>query len=437
MRVYVLSKENKPLMSCEPVIARLLLKEGKAKVARRTPFTIKLTYKSKEYTQDLSLGLDPGSKVLGTAVRRTGTNKIVYGSEVELRTDVKRKMDRRRMYRRMRRNRKTRYRECRFNNRARREGWLPPSVQSKVDSTKKEVRFIFSILPITRVVFEYSKFDIHKLTNPKVWGYWYQLGPKFQYENTKAYVLHRDGYKCQFCKGKSKDPRLECHHVKPRGKGGTDKPTNQLTLCSTCHEKVHSGEITLAERQLKTCKNTRDATQVSIISKRIFEFLVRGAKKRGFKLVKTYGYLTKVKRRLLVLGKTHVKDAIAASYPKRDGYKKELRIPVGRSNFYRKICVAKGDYRQTMGKRSEKKIVAKGRYKGFRKFDVVKYLGKVYSIRGMMASGYVTLMDSTFKQVKLLPIPKFGKLVRISTRKSCIVLRVPPILLHTLRPVEP
>ena len=38
--VYVRGPDRTPLMSCTPVVARLLLKDGKAKVLRRTPFTI-------------------------------------------------------------------------------------------------------------------------------------------------------------------------------------------------------------------------------------------------------------------------------------------------------------------------------------------------------------------------------------------------------------
>lgn len=404
-------------MPCKPRKARILLKEGKAKVIKRTPFTLQLKYGSSGYTQDLNLGIDPGSKIVGTAVRRNGTKEIVYVSEIDLRTDIKSKMDRRRRYRRNRRNRKTRYRECRFLNRKRPEGWLPPTLRSKVASTKKEIGFIFSILPITRVIFEYSKFDTHKLTNPKVWGYWYQKGPKFQFENAKAYVLDRDNYKCQCCKGKTKDPRLERHHIKPRSEGGSDKPINLITLCKTCHKTLHLEEIRLTERQLRACKSTKDATQVSIISKRVFEFLIKEAKEKGFKLVKTYGYLTKVKRRLLKLSKTHVKDAIVITYPKRDKYKKSLKRPTGRNNFYRKICVSKGDYQQTRGVRSQQKIPT-GKVQGFRKFDVVSYLGEIYVIKGRMSSGYVFLMDELRKKVDLKPIPKLCKLKRLQARSS-------------------
>lgn len=49
--VYILAPDRTPLMPCSAVIARLLLKEGKAKVVRRTPFTIKLDAQSeRSYT---------------------------------------------------------------------------------------------------------------------------------------------------------------------------------------------------------------------------------------------------------------------------------------------------------------------------------------------------------------------------------------------------
>ena len=54
-------------MPCEHVIARLLLKEKKAKVVRREPFTMKLLYKPKtEYVQECTLGIDPGSSKIGS-----------------------------------------------------------------------------------------------------------------------------------------------------------------------------------------------------------------------------------------------------------------------------------------------------------------------------------------------------------------------------------
>ena len=88
--VYVISKNGKPLMPCRNVIARLLLKDGKAKVIRCEPFTIKLNYETKEYTQPLTLGIDTGSGTLGAAVVDNNCN-VVYASKVTLRNDIKEK----------------------------------------------------------------------------------------------------------------------------------------------------------------------------------------------------------------------------------------------------------------------------------------------------------------------------------------------------------
>lgn len=114
--VYVIAQDDKPLMPCSNSIARLLLKQGKAKVKKREPFTIKLTYETTNYTQDLTLGVDTGSGAIGAAV--SGDNgDIVYMSEVAVRNDITDKMTRRAKYRRNRRNRKTRYRKARWLNR--------------------------------------------------------------------------------------------------------------------------------------------------------------------------------------------------------------------------------------------------------------------------------------------------------------------------------
>src|SRR5436305_8681912 len=86
--VYVLSPERVPLMPCSCVIARLLLKEGKAKVVRRTPFTIKLLAQpEKTSTQSLTLGVDTGSSVMASAVA-DDNGQVIYVSEVEMRNDI-------------------------------------------------------------------------------------------------------------------------------------------------------------------------------------------------------------------------------------------------------------------------------------------------------------------------------------------------------------
>ena len=67
--VYVLNKHGEPLMPCSPRKARLLLKQKKACVIKRTPFTIKLLYGSTGYKQPVTLGVDAGSKHIGITLR--------------------------------------------------------------------------------------------------------------------------------------------------------------------------------------------------------------------------------------------------------------------------------------------------------------------------------------------------------------------------------
>jgi len=128
MFVYVLNHDGSPLMPCKPAKAKHLLKAGKAKVVRRTPFTIKLLWDCESNTQEVVAGMDTGSKKIGTVAVTNG--KVVYQSETELRNDVSKKMQRRAMYRRNRRSRKTRYRKARWKNRAsmKKEGRLAPSI---------------------------------------------------------------------------------------------------------------------------------------------------------------------------------------------------------------------------------------------------------------------------------------------------------------------
>lgn len=115
MLVYVLAMNGQPLMpTCNGAKVRVLLKQKRAKVVSKCPFTIKLLYESTSFTQPLTLGVDTGSKYAGSAVINDTTSEILYESQTELRDDIKSKMDRRRAFRRGRRN-KLRYRPTRFN----------------------------------------------------------------------------------------------------------------------------------------------------------------------------------------------------------------------------------------------------------------------------------------------------------------------------------
>jgi len=415
--VFVVSEEGKPLMPCQPPIARLLLDQGKAKCVKRTPFTVKLLYKTTNYVQDCVLGTDPGSSKIGSAV--VSNNKVIYAAEIEIRNDIKKKMDRRRKYRRNRRSRKTRYRPARWKNRrnSKRKDRLSPTMVSKLNSHLKEINFVKSILPVSKIIIESASFDPHALKNPEVLKNkdLYQKGINYGFENRKAYVLDRDNYTCQHCKGKSKDKVLHVHHIIFRSQGGTDHEDNLITLCKTCHDKLHAGEIKLKKRGKK--KQLKHASQMNAIKTQLL--------KEVFEAEITYGYITKACRQKLGLPKEHYIDAVVIACEGR-----EIDFNIDKV-FYKKH-VAQGDYQQTKGVRSQQRIPT-GKLFGFRKFDKVKYKGSEYFIKGKSNSGYFILMGIDGKDLKLRPIPKVSKFKRISARNSQIVLEKRKDAIHPPR----
>ena len=421
MLIYILSKTGKPLMPTKRAgKVRRMLKDGKAKVVKRCPFTIKLTYDTTEYTQSLILGVDTGSGTIGTAVSKEN-GEIVYISNVIVRNDIKEKLDTRRKYRRTRRNRKTRYRKARFLNRKNsiKNDRFSPTMISKFHSHIREIEFIKKILPITKIVLETASFDTHLLKNPllynekyRKWGY--QQGTNYGFENTKAMVLNRDNYTCQICKGKHKDKKLEVHHIIFRKDGGSDDEKNLITLCHTCHYNLHHNLID--EKILKKLNGKKKgqlkyATQMNSIRIQLL--------KKYPNAVETFGYITKLNRLNLNLNKDHYIDACIIA---TQGNPILFKV----NQIFIKKCVAKGDYQQTKGIRSEQRINT-GKILGFRKFDKVKYFGKTYFIKGRMSSGYAILMDIYGKKVdfsnlgKGLKTPKLKNLQRISARKSVLI----------------
>lgn len=411
--VYVINYDGKPLMPCKPAIARLLLKQGKAKCIKRTPFTIKLLYQTTSYTQNLTLGIDTGSSKIGSAVVNEN-NDVLYLSQVEIRNDIADKMTKRAKYRRNRRNRKTRYRKARWLNRKNsiKKDRFSPTMTSKIDSHLKEIKFVKSILPITNIILETATFDPHALKNPAVlWNKWlYQKGINYGFANTKAYVLSRDEHTCQYCKGKTKDNRLHVHHIVFRSNGGSDEQDNLITLCKMCHNNLHEGKITL-KKNGKIKGQLKHATQMNSIRVQLLRLLPEAEE--------TFGFITKEHRQLMDLSKEHYYDAVAIASLNNIQDEGLISVDFKIKNILFKKCVADGDYQQTKGVRSEQRIPT-GKIQGFRKFDKVKYLGKEYFIKGRMSTGYAILMDIEGNKINLKPIPKFNKMERISARGSWI-----------------
>lgn len=413
MFVYVLNQYGQPLMPCQPRKARLLLKAGKATVVRMVPFTIRLLYGSSGYKQEVSLGVDAGTKHIG--VSATTERRVLFEAEVRPRTDIQELLATRRQFRRARRSRKTRYRACRFLNRRKPEGWIAPSVRHKVESHLKSIGLAHRILPVSQTIIEVAQFDLQKLRHPQIEGKDYQQGPQLGFWNVREYVLWRDQHRCQRCQGTSKDQVLTVHHIESRKTGG-DRPENLITLCKTCHHLLH---WTHQEHQIER-KNAglRDATQMGIVRWRIYH-----QARASFPNVQlTYGYLTKHTRIAHGLEKSHLIDARCISgNPLASSGKTYYLIKWVRRNNRQlhKATIRKGGKRQ---RNTAPKYVH-----GFRLFDCVQYQGKTCFIFGRRRSGYFDLR--TFDGAKIHASANCKHLTMVQRASACLIERrddIPP-----------
>ena len=382
MRVYVINQRKEPLMPTTPCKARKLLKQGKAKVVKREPFTIQLLYATGETKQDITLGVDAGSKIIGLSA--TTDKQELFSAEVELRNDIVDLLSTRREFRRTRRNR-LRYRKPRFLNRvySKNKGWLAPSIENKIQTHLKIISKIHEILPISKIIIEVASFDIQKIKNPDIEGEQYQQGEQLGFWNVREYVLCRDGYKCQGKKG-CKNKILNVHHIESRKTGG-NSPSNLITLCESCHKDYHDGKLKL---NLKRGQSFKDAAFMGIMRWTFYNRL-----KELYPNVKmTYGYITKNTRIQNNLPKEHRIDALCITgnpQVKRLDYWYYIKQVRRHNRQIHKANILKGG----------KKKLNQAPYlvKGFRLFDKVKYKGEECFIFGRRSSGYFDLrkLDGT------------------------------------------
>jgi hypothetical protein len=401
--VYVLDKDNNPLMPTNRHgKVRHLLKDKKAKVVKRNPFTIKLLYKSTSFKQEVTLGVDSGSKTVGLSA--TTKKKEVFASEVVLRNDIVKLLATKRQNRRTRRNR-LRYRKPRFNNRtkSKKKGWLAPSIRHKIDTHLTAISKVCEILPINKIIVETASFDTQKLKNDKIKGYDYQQGDQLGFWNVREYILFRDGHKCQHCKGKSKDNILNVHHIESRKTGG-DSPNNLVTLCETCHNAYHKGKI---ELKIKRGSSYKDAAFMGIMRWSFYSKLKDIYKPLGVELENTYGYITKNKRIENNLPKEHSIDAYCIAGNLEAKLLDNVLIQKKIRQHNRQIHKAKI---QKDGKR--KLNQAPYIVKGFRLFDKVKFKGRECFITGRRKTGYFALKTIDYTKVHNSAKSKDLKLVK-------------------------
>lgn len=392
---------------------RRLLREGKACVVRRTPFTIKLKYETTTYVQDVSLGVDAGSKHIGLSA--TTKKKELFASEVLLRSDIVDLLATRREQRRTRRNR-LRYRAARFDNRRRNGGWIAPSVENKVQAHIKAIRYVHRILPISKTTIEVAQFDAQLIKNPSIQGEEYQQGEQMGFWNVREYVLARDGHKCQHCHGKSKDPILNVHHIESRKTGG-NAPNNLITLCETCHKDYHKGKF---ELKIKRGTTLKDAAVMNIMRWAVYE----KAKQEFENVHLTYGYITKNTRIHNSIAKTHADDARCIS-----GNPSVTPLPY----YYLQKQIRRHNrqiYKANFLKGGKKKAnQAPYLVKGFRLFDKVLYNGIECFVFGRRASGSFDIrqLDGT----KIHSGVNCKKLKLLETRKTILTSKESSISSHT------
>ncbi len=403
--VYVLDINGRPLMPTERHgKVRLLLREGRAAVVRRTPFTIRLMYEIPGFVQDVTLGVDAGSKTVGLSA--SSETKELYRSEVTLRNDIVNLISTRRESRRTRRSRKLRYRAARFDNRYKAEGWLAPSVLQKVDSHIKAIDLVCAILPVRTVIVEVAQFDTQMLKNPDISGEQYQQGEQLGFWNVREYVLYRDGHRCQCCYGKSNDPILNVHHLESRKTGG-DSPGNLVTLCETCHKAYHKCEIKLP---IKRLRSLRDAAFISIMRWKVYDKLKATYPEKGVRL--TYDYLTKKKRINNGIEKTHCTDAFCITDNLRAKQLDDITVgrcvPRHNRSLHVFVPTKGGKRRSTIASH----WIGKSR---LQRFDTVKYEGKECIISGS-TNGRPILKNTDW--TKATPFPSVNsKTIKFLSRK--------------------
>ena len=416
MLIYVLNSNGQPLMPTKrSAKVRRLLRDKKAQIVRRCPFTIQLLYQSTDFVQPITLGVDAGSKHIGLSA--STETKVLYEADVGLRNDIVRLLSSRRESRHTIRDRKTRYRAPRFNNRvsSKKDGWLAPSVKQKVDTHLQVIANVHKILPISKIIIETASFDIQKIKNPDIEGREYQSGEQLDFWNVREYVLFRDNHTCQCCKGKSKDKILNVHHIESRKTGG-NAPNNLITLCETCHTGYHNRTVKLPS-DIKRGMKFSDAAFMGIVRRSVY----KGLKELYPDVSMTYGYITKNTRIENSLPKEHYIDARCISgHPlaQSDGavyYQKKVR------------CHNRQIHKSTIPKGGTRKLnQAPYLVKGFRLWDKVIYNKEECFIQGRRSSGYFQLkkLDGTLVSASA----SYKKLKLAETAKHFITERraVPP-----------
>ncbi len=326
MAVFVLDRRKRPLMPCSEKRARLLLERRRAVVHRRYPFVIRLKDRRRVDCdlQPVRVVLGPGSRTTGIVVAREAesvdiqTGAFIHKRIVLLLMELNHRgpsirdaLTRRRAFRRRRRRGGLRYRAPRFDNRSRHDGWLPPSLQHRVDTTLTWVARLVRWAPVTGISQMLHRFDTQKLQNPKIQSIEYQRGELHGYE-VREYLLEKWRRECAYC-GTSDVP-LTIDHIHPKSRGGSDRVSNLTLACVPCNQRKSNRDVReflshdsvrLARIEVQRKSPLRDAAAVNSTRQALYGRL----KTTGLPLETGTGGRTKWNRHRLGVPKTHCLDA--------------------------------------------------------------------------------------------------------------------------------
>ena len=315
--VPVYSSDAQPLMPTHPARARKLMQQGRAVPHHvKGLFGIRLLDRTREQSsvQDVAINIDPGSQTTGIAVvadNEDGQRTVLAALEIKHRAfTIKATLTRRRSFRRNRRGR-LRYRAPRFDNRRRKPGTLPPSVDSLRADTSRVVRILQTMYPVTLIRIERNKFD-PQLMNPDIQGIEYQRGTLFGWQ-VRAYILERDQGRCVYCRRYK--VRLELDHVRPRAVG-SDRVDNLVACCRDCNikkanrpiEQFLTDQPDLLERILTRLKRSALASATHMNA--VLPALIEDLRTTGLRVYLTDAASVSWTRQQLNVRKTHCYDAV-------------------------------------------------------------------------------------------------------------------------------
>lgn len=317
----VVDKDDKPCCPISNGKSGYLLRNKKAEIINHDPLVIKRidNYSADKEIRDIfELKMDSGYLNIGFSV--SDNNHEYLAGQVNLLNGMSERLTNRNSYRRTRRSR-LRYRKNKdmdyktVNNptykNGNEDGWFAPSIQHKIDSHIRLVNKIASWIPIDKVIVEVAKFDIQMIkamSNGKIIsGKDYQNGEMKGFENSAAYVRDRDNHTCRLCGAKK--CQIQVHHILPRANGGSDKPSNLISLCGNCHGKVHENHndnpLFIELQKMKISDSYKDSTYMNLVRWNLYEQL-----NENFETEIAYGYETKIARRYAGFPKFHYTDAV-------------------------------------------------------------------------------------------------------------------------------